>query len=284
MATQTRQILRRIQNVRHVRQITKAMYAIAATQTIQRKRALASAAPFSSEAPDALAALWATARTQGITHPLFEPGEGEGAALLVINADRGLCGRYVGEINRAAERFAQEWDSVNVLAGGEKARQFFRGRGWPIHTSYVHAYAKPDPEIAQRLLDDVLELFPAYVREVHVVFMRFHGDLVQKQETARLLPLELPTVSPRELLAEPKLGELLDTAAEVYLQGILLGMLLSAKASEQAIRRQAMKSATDNADELLEDLTLNYNKARQHGITRELADIVGGSEALREGR
>lgn len=284
MATQTRQILRRIQNVRHVRQITKAMYAIAATQTVQRKRALAAAAPFSNEAPEALATLWAAARAQGMSHPRFEPGEGQGAALLVINADRGLCGRYVGEINRAAERLAREWEDVTVLAGGEKARSFFRGRGWPVHASYVHAYEKPDPEIAQRILDDVHALFPTHVREVHVVFMRFYGDLVQKLETARLLPLELPTTSPRELLTEPNLGELLNTATEVYLQGVLLGMLLSAKASEQAIRRQAMKSATDNADELLDDLTLNYNKARQHGITRELADIVGGSEALREGR
>ncbi|MFO8034943.1 MAG: ATP synthase F1 subunit gamma [Candidatus Bipolaricaulota bacterium] len=284
MAQQTRQILRRIENVSHVKQITKAMYAIAATQVIQRKRALRAARPFTDHSPRVLGELWAAARAEGLSHPWFEPGEGEGNALLVVNADRGLCGRYVGEVNRAAESLARASGRVKVLAGGEKARAFFRNRGWEIAASYTHAYERPDLAAARRILADVLELFPSSVKEVHVVHMGFRGELVQKVEKTLLLPLQPPPAAPGELVTEPALDDLLGTAAEVSLLGRLLWILLEAKASEQAIRRQAMKTATDNADELIDDLTLTYNKARQHGITRELADIVGGSEALREAR
>ncbi|HIE48341.1 TPA: F0F1 ATP synthase subunit gamma, partial [Candidatus Bipolaricaulota bacterium] len=100
----------------------------------------------------------------------------------------------------------------------------------------------------------------------------------------RLLPLEVPEARGEELIHEPALPELLDHTARLYLLGRVFGILLEAKASEQAIRRQTMKAATDNADDLIEKLTLLYNKARQHGITAELADIMGGAEALREGR
>jgi len=284
MATQTRQIVRRINNVRHVRQITKAMYAISATQVIQRKRALQAALPFSERSPEFLGELWASAQAEGLSHPWFEKGEGEGIALLVVNADRGLCGRYVGEVNRTAERVAKSAGQVKLLAGGEKARVFFRSRPWEIVASYAYAYDRPKLADAERILEDVQALFPKGVEEVHVVHMSFQGELRQKAEQTRLLPIEPPSVAPREILAEPEVGTLLDIAARVHIAGKLLRILLEAKASEQAIRRQAMKTATDNADEMLERLTLTYNKARQHGITRELADIVGGSEALREGR
>ncbi len=283
MATQTRQILRRIRNVQHVQQITKAMHAIAAIHVIQRKRALEAARPFAESSPQVLGEVWAAAQAEGISHPWFETGEGAAQVLLVVNADRGLCGRYAGEVNRTAERFARSVEQVKVLAGGEKARSFFRNRRWEVASSYTRVYERPDLAVARTLLADVLELFPSSAREVHVVYMDFRGELVQKVEKTKLLPLEPPPASPGELLSEPALEELLHTTAEVYLAGRLLWILLTAKASEQAIRRQAMKTATDNADELLDELTLTYNKARQHRITRELADIVGGSEALREG-
>ncbi len=284
MAKQTRQIVRRINNVRHVRQITKAMYAISASQVIQRKRALQAAVPFSDQSPELLGELWAAAQAEGRSHPWFEQGEGKGIALLVVNADRGLCGRYVGEVNRTAERAARRAEQVKILAGGEKARGFFRSRHWEIAATYAYAYDRPKLADAQRILEDVQTLFPKDVEEVHAVHMSFQGELRQRAEQTRLLPLEVPSVPARELIAEPEVSTLLDTAARVHIAGKLLRILLEAKASEQAIRRQAMKTATDNADEMLEHLTLTYNKARQHGITRELADIVGGSEALREGR
>jgi len=284
MAKKTRQILRRIQNIKHVRQITKAMYAIAATQVIQRKRALFSARPFGEESKRTLAQLWAAARKQGIEHPFFSRPERKGTAVLVVNSDRGLCGRYVGDINRAALELLEGREEVRLLLGGEKAYRFFRRRPWPIVTQYLHAYERPDLRIASRILEDLLALYREQVGEVWTVYMHFRGELVQRVRLERLLPLEVPEAMGEELIHEPALPELLDHTARLYLLGRVFGILLEAKASEQAIRRQTMKAATDNADDLIEKLTLLYNKARQHGITAELADIMGGAEALREGR
>jgi len=284
MAKQTRQIFRRIQNVRHVHQITKAMYAIAAAQVVQRKRALEAARPHQEESLNSLGRIWAAARAAGQRHPWFEPGAGQATALLVINTDRGLCGRYVGDINRAAEARASELDEALLLLGGEKAQGHLRAPRWRIAHTYARAYERPDAGIAKQMCDDILELFPERVRAVEILYMRFEGELVQRVTLEQLLPIEPESRPPRQLLTEPDLPALLERQSRIHLLGMILHALLSAKASEQAIRRQAMKSATDNAEELLEDLTLRYNKARQHGITRELADIVGGSEALREGR
>ena len=283
MAKKTRQILRRIQNVKHVRQITKAMYAIAATQVIQRKRALLSARPFGEESGKTLAELWSAVRAQGGEHPWFAPSGRPGAALLVVNSDRGLCGRYVGDVNRAGEAFARERDGVRILAGGDKAIRFFRTRPWPVVAEYRHAYERPDLAVAGRIAADLVAQYEE-VGEVWAVYMQFRGELVQRVRVERLLPFELPEARAEDLIHEPALPLLLDHAARLHLLGKVLTILLEAKASEQAIRRQTMKAATDNADELIEKLTLLYNKARQHGITAELADIMGGAEALREGR
>ncbi len=282
MGARVRQIRRRIGNVRHVRQITKAMYTIAATQVIQRKRALFAARPFAEAAGSVLADLAATARREGVAHPLLHGVDRSGTAVFVVSSDRGLCGRYVGDVNRAAAELAQEKAEVRILAGGDKAHHHFRRGRWPIAASYVHAYDQPTPEIAGRIRDDLLSLYGAEVGEVFAVYTYFRGELAQQVRVERLLPLDLPPGQPRDLLVEPDLATVLDTLAHRYLTGRILGILLEAKASEHAVRRQAMKAATDNADELLEKLTLSYNKARQHRITTELADIMGGAEALRE--
>lgn len=282
MAKRTRQILRRIRNVRHVRQITKAMYAIAATQLIQRKRALFSARPFVEESERWLSELWAMAQSEGITHPFISGVDMPGTAIFVVNADRGLCGRYVGDINRAAEELCRTRKNVKLLLGGEKAVRFFRRSPWPIVRSYIRAYERPTVSVAQQIKSDILSLYGREVGEVYVVYMHFRGELSQKLRVEKLLPIPLPKTKPKALLVEPGLPDLLDQALHLHLVGQLFLILLEAKASEQAIRRQAMQEATDNADELLEKLTLQYNKARQYGITSELADIMGGAEALRE--
>ncbi len=282
MGARVRQIHRRIANVRHVRQITKAMYTIAATQVIQRKRALLAARPFVDAAGSVLADLAATAHREGLVHPLLHGAGRPGTALFVVNADRGLCGRYVLDLNRAASELAQEKDAVRILAGGDKAHHHFRRSRWPIAASYVHVYDRPTVDVAQQIRNDLLALYGTEVGEAHVVYTYFRGELTQQVRVERLLPVDLPPGQPRDLLVEPDLATIIDELAHLHLTGRILRILLEAKTSEHAVRRQAMKAATDNADELLEKLTLSYNKARQHRITTELADIMGGAEALRE--
>lgn len=282
MGARVRQIRRRISNVRHVRQITRAMYTIAATQVIQRKRTLLAARPFVDAAKSALADLAATAQREGVVHPLLHGVDRSGTAVLVVSSDRGLCGRYPSDLNRAATQLAQQKAEVRILAGGDKAYRHFRRGPWPLAGSYVHTYDHPTVDIARRVRDDLLALYGTEVGEIHVVYTYFRGELAQQVRVERVLPVELPPGTPRDILIEPDLTTTLDGLIGVYLTGRILGILLEAKASELAVRRQAMKAATDNADELLEKLTLSYNKARQHRITTELADIMGGAEALRE--
>ncbi len=282
MAIRARQLYRRIQNIRHVRQITSAMYTIAATQVIQRRKALLAARPFSEAALPLLGHLAATLRQESIPVALLDGVNVEGKALLVVNSDRGLCGRYVGDINAAAEKWAGEQGNVVLLVGGEKGVRHFRRRPWRVIRTYTRAYDRPHVDFAHRVAEDLLELYGRDVGEVHTVYMQFRGELIQRVKVERLLPLAIPKAPPWNILVEPGLKEVAEGMARTVLVGRLLEIFLHAKTSEQAIRREAMKAATDNADELLEKLVVQYNKARQHRITAELADIMGGAEALRE--
>ncbi len=281
MAKKTRQILRRIRNVRHVRQITHAMYTIASTQVILRKKELLSSHPFGEGYAEALGVLWGYARAQGISHPLFEPGSGNKVGVLLVSSDRGLCGRYVLELNQAALSFAQGRD-VEFVAVGEKAVRFLRRKGLRVVGAHVRAYERPDIGFAEALRDEILARFPAEWHEVHVIYTKFLGELIQRVRVEQLLPIGIEPKEVGQLIAEPELPRLLGEAGRLYLLGEIYRVLAEAKTSEHAMRRQAMKAATDNADELLEKLTLLYYKARQQGITREILDIMGGAEALRE--
>lgn len=280
MAIKLRQLHRRIRNIHHIRQIAKAMYAISSTQVLLRKRQLLAARPFSSEAKKTLGEIAAWARTQSVTHPFLAGNGKPGHGLLVLNADRGLCGRYVDEVNHAALKFLHSHAQTQLVVVGDKAIRYLRREGWPIHQAY-RRLERPSLSQAQRIQEDLLSLY-AEVGEIHVVYAEFRGELLHQVRVERLLPVVLPDAAPRELLAEPDLFTLIEELTRIWLLGKVYLLLLEAKTSEHAARRQAMKNATDNADELLQKLTVQYNKARQQRITLELMDIMGGAEAIRE--
>jgi len=200
--------------------------------------------------------------------------------LVVINADRGLCGRYVDEVNRAALALLKARGEAKLILIGDKAIRYFRRGSWPIVKTY-RRWERPNLSHARQITRDILDLYTE-VGEIHAVYTEFRGELLQKVRTERLLPIPVALGKPRETLVEPDLPFLLGELGELWLLGRVYRLLLEAKTSEHAARRQAMKAATDNADELLEKLTIQYNKARQQRITLELMDIMGGAEALRE--
>ncbi len=280
MAKKLRQLRRRIRNIQHIRQIAKAMYTIASTQVIQRKKELFWARVFPKEATKILAELKAWANANFLSHPLLDGNGLSGQGLLVVNADRGLCGRYVAEVNQAALRFLKERPETRLILLGDKAIRFFGRENWPIVKGY-RRIERPRLSHAQTLAQQVLDLYQE-VGEVHAVYTEFRGELIQRVKVERLLPIPLPESPARELLVEPDLGVLIEELGRIWLLGRLYQILLEAKTSEHAARRQAMKTATDNADEILEKLTIQYNKARQQSITLELMDIMGGAEAIRE--
>ena len=282
MAGQVRAIKRRIGNIENVAQITRAMNAIAMTKVARMKRRLEQTRPYVEALETFLAD--AVGRLPGDVEPsvLLTGNEAAECGILVLNADRGLCGRYKGDLNRRTEELlATAGSDGRLFAGGEKARLHFERRGIEPLRIYARLYDVPAYATAARMADEAIALYRAgEVGRVDVVYMQFHSDLKQRLVVEPLLPV--PT-EPRtnDALGEPDAAALVDEVVPIVLRARLYRAILETKASEDAIRRQAMQSATDNAEDLLKALTRTYNKARQQAITREIADIIGGADALR---
>ncbi len=281
MAENVRAIKRRIGNIEDIRQITKAMNAIAMTKLTRMKRRLEPARPYVTALESFIAAL--LAQGAEVSHPLLADNGSTAVGVLALNADRGLCGRFQGEINRKAEEMVTR-DGGKILAGGEKARAHFSTqRGIEILRAYTHLYEEPSIQAARRIARDAIDLYTAgEIGKLVVVGMEFVSDLAQRLVTVDLLPIRVAPAGGEAIVEPGDAAEMLAIALPLYLEGKIFGLLLETKTSEHAIRRQAMKNATDNADDLLTVLTRFYHKARQQSITREIADIVGGAEALRE--
>ncbi len=282
MAQHVRAIKGRIGNIENIGQITRAMNAIAMTKVTRMKKRLAEVRPYLEELDGYIAQLIGRIPPDADRHPLMASNESEALGVMVLNADRGLCGRYKGDINRRGEELLRESGrDAKLLAGGEKARVYFARRGVEPLLSYAHVYDQPTAETARRMTNDLIDIYlEERVGKIVLVYMRFVSDLRQSLVVEDFLPVSAEPES-NDVLVEPSVQEMLDVSLRLSLQGRLYAALLETKTSEDAIRRQAMRNATDNAEDLLKGLTRAYNKARQQAITREIADIIGGAEALR---
>ena len=296
MAQHVRAIKSRIGNIEDIAQITSAMNAIAMTKVTRLKKKLAHVRPYFADLETFTRKLASQWSLDAEPHPLTVDRGEEKTAVLVLNSDRGLCERYKGELNHAAEtELAKAGPAARVLAGGEKARSLLRP-----------ARRRAAPRVRRRLRSADVGGRRARggrrhgplsalgeIGRVKLVYMRFVSDLSQKLAVVDLLPVALTpstagttardsdALRPGEFLVEPDLGTALASTLPLYVRVKLYAAMVETKTSEDAIRRQAMKNATDNAEELLETLRRSYNRARQQSITREIADILGGAEALR---
>ena len=301
---QVREIKGRIANIKDIKQITKAMNAIAMAKVTRLKNRLDRARPYQEVINSKLELLSGLntaddSKKEETVSPLLEESGGEAVGLAVLNSDRGLSGNYTVDLNRSARDFIRSRDEeVKLFAGGDKALQFFRK--WDqLEASWVDFYQEPDFETAEAMGRELLESFlSGEISELWVVYMEFHSDLKQELKVEKILPLspeetgeESPNdkegekASPggeKDYIFDPEEDEIVAGFFEEWFMERIFWIILNTKASEHAIRRKAMRDATDNANELIEDLTLTYNKARQQQITREIADIIGGAEALRE--
>lgn len=282
MAQHVRAIKGRIGNIENIAQITRAMNAIAMTKVTRMKRRLAEVRPYLEELDGYIAELIGRIPPDVEPHPLMAPSGSDAVGVMVLNSDRGLCGRYKGDINRRGEELLRDSGrDAQLLVGGEKARVYFARRGVEPLLSYAHVYDQPTAETARRMANDLIDLYlEGRVGRIVLVYMRFVSDLAQRLVVEEFLPVDVAAET-NDVLAEPSVQEMLDISLRLSLQGRLYAALLETKTSEDAIRRQAMRNATDNAEDLLKALTRTYNKARQQAITREIADIIGGAEALR---
>lgn len=280
-----REVKSRIGNVQNIKQITKAMNAIAMAKVTRMKERLEEGRPYRKEMQDLLARI--RGALPEVESPLLEPDPNGKLGLLVLNSDRGLCGRYKEELNRTARDFIRSRDGkVELYAGGEKGQQYFRH--WAqLEKSWVQFYDDPSYDQAVEIARYVSNRFKeGKLSQFWVIYMEFVSDLNQNLQVEKVLPFEPPEESQGPPLGsyvfEPPPPKIIRDLLTQSLEERIFSFLLETKTSEHAIRRKAMRDATENADELISDLTLQYNKARQQQITREIADIMGGAEALRE--
>jgi F-type H+-transporting ATPase subunit gamma len=292
MAVSLREYRAKIKSTQSMKKITRAMELIAASRIIKAQNRAQAAAPYARELTRAVAAV---ATYSNVVHPLTtEPTDAKRAAVLIVTSDRGLAGAYASnalkEADRLAEKLRAEGKKVDTYISGRKGEAYFKFRQRPVVQAWSGFSDQPTydvaAEIGQTLIDTFLD--EDGVDEVHVVFTQFKSMLLQEPHTLRLLPLEVVegTEAPEadELLPlyefEPSPAEVLDSLLPKYVQSRIFFAHLQAAASELAARQKAMKSATDNAEELIKKYTRIANQARQAGITQEISEIVGGVNAL----
>lgn len=296
MAVSLREYRARIKSTESMKKITRAMELIAASRIIKAQQRASAAAPYARELTRAVSAV---ATFSNVEHPLtHEEPEPKRAAVLVITSDRGLAGAYsssvLKEVERLTERLREEGKEVSYFLSGRKAEAYFKFRQRAYVQSWTGFSDQPSYDVAAEIGRALIDAFlkeqgeEGDVDEVHVVYTRFKSMLVQEPTAIRLLPLEVvegeETPESGDLLPlyefEPSAEEVLDRLLPQYVQSRIFYSLLQAAASELAARQKAMKSATDNADELIKKFTRIANQARQAGITQEISEIVGGVNAL----
>lgn len=295
MGAQIREYRQRIRSVSATKKITRAMELMAASRVVKAQQAVRESTPYARALTRAASAV---ATYSDEDHPLTtEPENVRRAAVLVIAADRGLAGGYNSNVLKEGERVSaalrDQGKEVQTYLVGRRAVSYYSFRKKEFVAEWTGSSEKPSfenaREIGERLVADfVKEYEEGGVDEVHVVYTRFVSMVTQEAEVIRLLPLEVvegvEEPGAEELYPlyefEPSGEELLDTLLPRYVNARIFNCLLQAAASELAARQRAMKSATDNAEELIKKYTRLANQARQAEITQEISEIVGGASAL----
>jgi F-type H+-transporting ATPase subunit gamma len=285
-----------MRSVKATKKITKAMELISASRIVKAQQRVAASTPYANELTRAVSAV---ATYSSTNHPLTTESENpRRAAILIISADRGMAGAYSNNAIKEGEQLAALLKSRGLETAsylvGRKAVNYYRFRNREIAGSWSGFSDTPSYENAKEVADALLTAFiadsadsKAGVDEIHIIFTEFRSMITQEAQAKRMLPLEVVESSapvPTGLLPmyefEPNAGEVLNALLPRYIEARVFNAMLQSAASEHAARRRAMKSATDNADELIKSLTRRANAARQAEITQEISEIVGGADAL----
>lgn len=300
-----REIKRRIRSIDNTKQITKTMEMVAASKLKRAQDRILSARPFDESMRKVIAQVRAGAEESEQSYPLLRTAAvTDRAAILVVTSNRGLAGAFNSNLVRAArqlvERLRGEGKEVDLHVIGKKGASMLRYQGFPPDRTISDLSDRPSYEEAIDLAEPLIDAFVEQrLDEVHVVYSLFETAVEQRPVTARLLPLpeegvhemartgtvdgdEEPGEREYEPLYEflPSPGSILTRLLPLFLQYGVYRAIIESAASEHGARRTAMKNATDNAQEMIKDLTRTYNRARQAQITQEIAELVGGAEAL----
>jgi F-type H+-transporting ATPase subunit gamma len=291
-----RVLRRRIKSVQSTKKITKAMELIAASRILKAQQRVAAARPYSEQITEVIRNL-AAAGAGGGSALLQQRDVVNTVALVIVAGDRGLCGGYNTNVIRAAERemarLEREGKQVRLVAVGKKPTGYFRFRGFDLDDTFTGFSDEPTYEDARRVAEAVVGRFEdGTYDQVEIFFTQFISAGVQRVAQRRFVPLETDIVDEAaagggptaDYEFEPGPGEILDRLLPRYAEARLFAALLEGSASFFAAQQRAMKSATDNAEDLITKLSRVMNRARQDSITTEIMEIVSGAEALRSGQ
>lgn len=291
MAT-PRDIQRRIRSVQSTQKITRAMKLVAAAKLRRAQDRILAARPYAGKMAELLGHLVEGGESDGAAHPLLQQRVGPRRQIVVITADKGLAGAFNSNIIRRALELIRTSHApdVTLVVVGRKARDFYRRRPWTIKRDMVGFWDRLAYTHASELADYFMQQYlDGEVDEVQLVYNEFRSVAVQRPVRQQLLPIPKAADGPGgagetvDYIYEPSPDAILGDLLPRHVRMQVFRALMESLAGEYGARMTAMEAATKNAKEMIEVLTIQYNKARQEKITKELLDIVGGAEALKQG-
>lgn len=279
-------IKRRMHSIESTMQITKAMYLVSSAKLNKARERVEETRPYFEITTESVKRILSS--TKGMNHPFLQQREIKKTVYVVVTADRGLAGGYNSNIMKLSEEnINKETDSVVVM--GSVGRDLFKRRGYDILDSYIGTTEEPEFSEAREIGNTIIEMYKKEeIDSIKLIYSKFISPIEQIPTMITLLPSEIEDedgetakgAHSAEIQYEPSAESVIDYLIPKYIQGAIYGGLVEAAASQQGARMTAMESATDNAEDIIEDLDLKYNRARQAAITQEISEIVSGAEAL----
>lgn len=278
----------RIKSTKKMKQITKAMNMVSSSKLRRAEKNTKQFEPYMEKMQDAITAIAGASKNS--SHPMLRPRQVQRSGYLVITSDKGLAGAYSSNvlkrlINDIKEKHTSS-DEYSIIVLGQSGVDFLKNRGYEIENSLVDVPDQPSFKSIQAIAKHAIDLFSEeHIDELIIYYSHYVSVLENKPTTKQVLPLSREDSSQGQgqmssYEFEPDKESILSVILPQYVESLIYGTILDAKASEHAARMTAMKNASDNATELIDDLSLQYNRARQAEITQQITEIVGGSAAL----
>ncbi len=278
-----RDIKNRIESIKSTKQITNAMKMVAAAKLRKAQKRIFKARPYADYINDMLRAI-KIKKTRSL-HPLLDDStEGNKRALIVVTADRGLCGSFNSNIIRTADEYLKKNPKVDLICIGKKGNDYFKKHFRKVSQSYIDLFNEMDFSVSIDVASHILNLLLIEnYSKIEVLYNEFKSAIQQNIIVKQLLPIvpsESKEVTTLDFIYEPDEKTIIEELGRKYVNVEIWRIMLESSAAEQGARMTAMDSATDNAAELIEQLTLKYNRVRQAGITKEIIEIASGAEAI----
>lgn len=283
-----RDIKNRIDSTQKTKQITKAMEMVSASKMGRAEQKTKAFIPYSEKIQEVVANI--TRNNVDISHPMLSKRDVKKTGYLVITSDRGLAGAYNSNVLRylydTIQKRHQSTDEYTIIAVGRIGYEFFTKREMPVAKHIIGLSDQPTFNDVKRLTSETVQMYTdEKIDELHIFYNHYVSAISQEVTAKQLLPItdlhdHQAQSSTSEYEYEPNEANILEVLLPQYAESLIFGALLDGKASEHAARMTAMRNATDNAEELIDELTLSYNRARQAAITQEITEIIGGVAAL----